>query len=135
MQWIFPHGFWDQNVRLVQRKREQAMQSGKKRKFIRGKREGDWLLRRTSILAFRWSPPYTPPKKNILKGSRNSRSGIWWSCSFEKIGASEVTGCHLGNFVRLIDHCDLFSVCEVDITSHLINEIPCGPYYYGDGWK
>ena len=60
--------------------------------------------------------------------SHSRRSGIWWSRSFEKIGASEITGCHLGNLVSLKDHCDLFFVCEVDITSHLINEIPCGPY-------
>ena len=38
-------------VRRVQRKRDQARQSGKKRK-LRGKREGDWLLRRTSIFPF-----------------------------------------------------------------------------------
>ena len=49
--------------------------------------------------------------KNSLKGwSHSWRSGIWWSCSFEKIGASEITGCHLGNLVRLTDHCDLFFV-------------------------
>ena len=30
-------------VRRVQRKKERAGQSGKKRKFIREKREGDWL--------------------------------------------------------------------------------------------
>ena len=39
-------------IRRVQRKREQAGQSGKKRKFIRGKRGGDWLLRTTSVLPF-----------------------------------------------------------------------------------
>jgi hypothetical protein len=39
-------------VRRVQRKRERTGQSDKKRKFIRGKREGDWLLRRTSIFPF-----------------------------------------------------------------------------------
>ena len=67
--------------------------------------------------------------KNSRKGwSCSRRSGIWWSCSFEKIGASEITGCHLGNLVSLTDHCDLFFVCEVDIMSHLINETPCGPY-------
>ena len=38
-------------VRGMQRKREQAGQSGKERD-IRGKREDDWLLRRTSILPF-----------------------------------------------------------------------------------
>ena len=39
-------------IRRVQRKREQAGQSGKKRKFISGQREGDWLLRRSSALPF-----------------------------------------------------------------------------------
>ena len=39
-------------VRRVQRKRDQARQSGKKRKLIRGEREGDRLLRRTSIFPF-----------------------------------------------------------------------------------
>ena len=69
---------------------------------------------------------------NSLKGwSCSRRSGIWWSCSFEKIGASEITGRHLGNLVSLTDHCDLLFVCEVDISSHLINETPCGPYYMG----
>ena len=129
LRWIFPPGFRHQNVRRVQRKRERARQSGKKRKFIRGKREGDWLLRRTSVFPFWWSPSYTAPRKNSLKGwSRSWRSGIWWSRSFEKIGASKIKECHLGNLVSLKDHCDLFFVCEVDITSHLINEIPCGPY-------
>ena len=67
--------------------------------------------------------------KNSLKGrSRSRRSGIWWNRSFEKIGTSEVTGCHLGNLVSLKDHCDLFFICDVDITSHLISETPCGPY-------
>ena len=68
---------------------------------------GDWLLRRTSVLPFWRSPSYTPPKKNSLKGwSRSGRSGNWWSCSFEKISTSEITGCHLGNLVSLSDHCD-----------------------------
>ena len=75
----------------------------------RRKREGDWLLKRTSILPFWQSLSYTPPKKNSLKGwSRSWRSGIWWSHSFEKISASEITECHLGNLVSLKDHCDLF---------------------------
>ena len=39
-------------IRRVQRKREQAGQSGKKREFISGQREGDWLLRRSSALPF-----------------------------------------------------------------------------------
>ena len=113
----------------MRRKRERARQSGKKRKFNRGKREGDWLLRRTSVLPFWRSSSYTLATKNSLKGwSRSRRSGIWWSCSFEKTGTSEITGCHLGNWVGLTDCCDLFFVCEVDITSHLINETPCGPY-------
>ena len=99
-------------VRLVKRKREQAGQSGKKRKFIRGKREGDWLLRRTSVLPF--CPSDTPPMKNSLKGwSRSQRSGIWWSCSFEKTGTSEMTGSHLGNLVSLRDHCE-FTLCLQD---------------------
>ena len=50
------------------------------------------------------------------------------SYSFEKIGTSEITGYHLGNLVSLTDHCDLFFVCKVDITSHLINETLFGPY-------
>ena len=49
--------------------------------------------------------------KNSLKGwSRSLRSGIWWSRSFEKMGTSEITGCHLGNLVSLTDHCD-FILC------------------------
>ena len=65
-----------------------------------------------------------------MKGwSHSQRSGIWWFHSFEKLGASEITECHLGNLVSLTDHCDLFFVCEVDIRSHLINETPCGPYH------
>ena len=118
-------------LRREQRKREWAGQSGKKRKFIRGKREGDWLLRRTSVLPFWRSPSYTPPVKNSLKGwSRSRRSGIWWSHSFEKTSVSKITGCHLGSLVSLTDHSDLFFVCEVDITGHVSNETPCGPYHY-----
>ena len=50
-------------------KREWASRAvRKKRKFIRGKWEGDWPLRRTSVLPFRWSLSYTPPIKNSLKG-------------------------------------------------------------------
>ena len=95
------------SVRRVQRKREQAGQSGKKRKFIRGKREDDWFLRRTSILPFWQSPSYTPPMKISLKGwSHSLRSGIWWSCSFKKISTSEIIGCHLGNLVSFTDHSD-----------------------------
>ena len=111
LRWILPPGFRHQNVKRVQRKREQARQSGKKRKCIRGQREGDWLLRRTSVLPFGQSPPYTPPMKKSLKGwSQSRRSGIWWSCSFEKISASEITGCHLGSLVSPTDHCD-FILC------------------------
>ena len=68
--------------------------------------------------------------KSSLKGwSHSQRSGIWWSCSFENLGAREITKCHLGNLISLTDHCDLFFVCEVDIRSHLINETSCGPYH------
>ena len=71
---------------------------------------------------------------NSLKGwSRIRRSGIWRFCSFEKIGASETTGCHLGNLVSFTDHCDLFFVWEVNIMSHLINEILCGTYQHLSG--
>ena len=91
----------------MQRKRERAWQSGKKRKFIRGRREGDWLLRRTSVLPYdrviliphQW-------KNSLQQWSRSQRSGIWWSYRSEKISASEITGCHLGNLVSLTDHCD-----------------------------
>ena len=115
-------------VRQVQTKRDWARQTGKKRKFIRGKREGDWLLRRTSILPFWWIPSYTPPMKNSLKGwSHSQRSGTWWSRNFEKIGASEITRCHLGNLVSLTDHCDLFFVCEVNIMSILSMRNHVGP--------
>ena len=92
--------------RWVQRKRELGSQA-RKGKFIRGKREGDWPLRRTTVLPFWWSP-YTPPMNNYLKGwSCSWRSGIWWSHSFEKIDATEITGCHLGNLFSFTDHCDL----------------------------
>ena len=36
-----------------------------------------------------------------------------------------------GQFVSLKDHCDLFFVCEVDMTSRLISETPCGSYHLG----
>ena len=98
-------------IRQVQRKRKRAGQSGKKRKFIRGKREGDWLLRKISILPFWWSLSYTSPMENSLKEwSCNWKSGIWWSHSSEKIGASEKKACHLGSLVGLMDHCD-FILC------------------------
>ena len=94
------------SVRQVQRKREQAGQSGKKRKCIKGKREGDWLLRRTSALPFWRSPSYTPMRNSLKGWSHSRRSGIWWSCSFKKISTGEITGCHLGNLVSLTDHSD-----------------------------
>ena len=40
----------NRSVRQVQRKREQARQSGKKRKIYYRERECDWSLRRTSVL-------------------------------------------------------------------------------------
>ena len=49
-------------VRWVQRENEWAGSQSRKRKFIRGKRESDWLLRRTSVLSFWWSPSYTNEK-------------------------------------------------------------------------
>ena len=67
--------------------------------------------------------------KNYLKGwSHSQRSGIWSSRSFEKLGTSEITWCHLDNLVSLTEHCDLFFVWEVDIMSYFINETPCGSY-------
>ena len=108
---ISPPGFWLQNVKWMQTKGSELGSQARKGKFIRGKGEGDWLLRRTSVFPFWWSPSYTPPMKNPLKGwSHSQRSGIWWSCSCEKIGTSEITGCHLGSLVSLIDHCD-FILC------------------------
>ena len=90
----------------AEKKRELGSQV-RKGKFIRGKREGDWPLRRTTVLPFWWSP-YTPPMKNYLKWwSCSWGSGIWWSYSFEKIDATEITGCHLGNLFSFTDHCDL----------------------------
>ena len=49
-------------------KESQPGSQARKGKFIRGKREGDWLLRRNSILTFWWSLYYIPPMKNPLKG-------------------------------------------------------------------
>ena len=67
--------------------------------------------------------------KNSPKGwSRSPGSGIWCSRSFENLGTSELTWCHLGNLVSLTEHCDLLFVCEVDIKSHIINETPRGPF-------
>ena len=47
-------------------KKRASRQSGKKREFIRGKREGDWPSRRTSVLPFWQGLSYTPPMKNSL---------------------------------------------------------------------
>ena len=109
----------------------QAVRQAKKKKNVHyRKSEGDWLLRRISVPPFWWSPSYTPPVKNSLKGWSCSRMHrISWSRSFEKIGASEITGWQLGNLASLTDHCDLFFVYKVDLMSHLINEPPCGPYH------
>ena len=121
-------GFIWRSYKASAEKKSEPGSQARKGEFIRGKREGDWLLRRTSILPFWQSRSYAPPVKNSLKGwSRSRRSGIWWSRSFEKIGASEITGCHLGNLVSLTDHCD-FILCEVTIMSHLISETPCRLY-------
>ena len=69
--------------------------------------------------------------KNSLKGwSHSWRSGIWWSCSFEKISVSEITGCHLGNLVSLTDHCDFILHLQSRHNSHLINETPSQPYQF-----
>ena len=131
----FSHSFtlikrlFSSSCKMSAEKESEPGSQARKGKFIRRKRESDWLLRRTSILLFWQSPSFTPPMKNSLKGwSCSRRSGIWWSHSFEKIGASEITGCHLGNLVSLTDHCD-FIFCKVDITSRLINKTPCGPYH------
>ena len=117
--------------------REKEIKPGsqaRKGKFIRGKREGDRLLRRTSILPFWWSPSYTPPMNNSLKGwSRSQRSWLWWPHSFEKIGTSEKKGYHLGNLVSLKNHCDCI-LCEVDMMSHLISKTPCSPYHSSLFW-
>ena len=109
----------------AEKKRSSQAVRQEKGNFIRGKREDDWPLRRTSVLPFWWNLSYTPPMKNSLKGwSCSQRSGIWWSPSFVKIGTSAITECHLGNLVSLKDHCDLLFACEVNITSHLISETP-----------
>ena len=84
----------------------------------------DWpsalILNEKAASPFWQSPSYIPPMKNSLKGcSCSQRSGIWWSCSFGKIGTSEITGGHLGTLVSLKDHCDLF----------FVSETPCGPYH------
>ena len=72
----------------------------RKGKFIRGKWEGNWPLRRTRVLPFSQGLSYAPP----MKWSRSQRSGIWWSRSFEKVGTSEKTKCRLGNLVSIKDH-------------------------------
>ena len=107
---LFLPRFQHQNVRRVQRKDSEPSSLARKGKFIKGKREGDWPLR-TSTLPFCWGLSYIPSMKNSLKGwSRSQRSGIWWSHSFETIGTSEKISCHLGNLVSLTDHCD-FILC------------------------
>ena len=126
--WLFVKG-------KCREKESEPGSQARKGKFIRGKREGGWLLRRASVFPFWWSPSYTSLMNNSLKGrSCSQRSGIWWSRSFEKIGTSEITRCHLGNLVNLKDHCDLFFICEVDMTSHRISETPCGPYRLDVSW-
>ena len=40
---------------------------------------------------------------SLMAWSRSQRPRIWWSHSFEKTGASELTGCHLGSLVSLTD--------------------------------
>ena len=59
-QWI-----WDEVLGSgrckVSAEKKRARWSGKKRKFIRGKWEGDWPLRRTSILPFWWGLSYILP--------------------------------------------------------------------------
>ena len=65
----FSHSFtlikrlFSSSCKVSAEKESQPGSQARKGKFIRGKREGDWLLRRTSILLFWWSP-YTPPMKN-----------------------------------------------------------------------
>ena len=113
-------------VRQVQRKRERARQSGKKRKFITGKREADWPLRRTSVLPFWQSPSYTLPKKNSLEG---------WSCSPRVVLQVWEDKCQWDNrmpFGQLGQSQGSlwFILCfKVDITSHLIGKTPCGLYH------
>ena len=115
--------------RRVSRKREWAG-AARKGKSIRGKRGGDWLLRRINVLPFWRNPSYTPPMKNSLQGwSRSWRSGIWGSHSFEKLGTSEITGCHLGTLVSLMDHCD-FILCLQGRHKEPSNHWdPVGPYH------
>ena len=123
-------GSRESSVRRVWRKESDLGSQGRKGNLLKLKWAGDWPSRRTSALPFWQGPSYIPPTKNSQKGwSCSRRSGIWWSHSFEKIGASEITGCHLGNLVSLKDNCDLCFVCEVGITSHLISETPRGPYH------
>ena len=70
--------------------------------------------------------------KSSLKGrSGSQRSGIWWSCSFEKISASEITGCHLGNLVSLTGHCDFF-LDHCDFIHHLQGQHNEEPSYQSD---
>ena len=73
---------------------------------------------------------YLPMKNSLKRWSHSWRSGIWWSCSFEKISVSEITGCHLGNLVSLTDHCDFILYLQSRHNSHLINETPSQPYQF-----
>lgn len=113
-------------VRRVQRKRRRAGQSGKKRKYIRGNREDDWLLRRSRVLPF-WRSPYTPPRKVLWRDGHEFDSLESGGLAALKIhqwdnrmpfGHGHTTGSLWFSAF----------VCEVDITSRLTNETPRGPY-------
>ena len=70
-------------VRRVQRKRQQAGQSGKKREIYYREKRGWLALKENKCLPF--LTEYTPPMKNYLKDwSPGQRSGIWWSRSFDR---------------------------------------------------
>ena len=45
-------GFLHENIRRVKIKESEPGSQARKGNFIRGKREGDWSLRRTSVLPF-----------------------------------------------------------------------------------
>ena len=69
-------------------------------------------------------------KKSLKGWSRSRRSGIWWPCSFEKIGASEIAGWLVVNLVSPTDHYDLFFVCKVDISMRsLLGPIATSPEF------
>ena len=116
----FSHSFtlikrlFSSSCKVSAEKESEPGSQARKGKFTRGKRGGDWPLMRTSVHPFWQYPSYTPSMKNSLKGwSHSQRSGIWWSCSFAKIDASETTGCHVGNLVNFTDRCDLFLCFQV----------------------